>query len=80
MSPRELDLDELEQAAEALSQPARYAVAIFYEGELLCTCNGTYPDRLRAEKLAAEKRRMFPRHTVRVLRGETTWTEEATAA
>jgi hypothetical protein len=77
VSPREIAADELDQVVVAMAAPERWAVAVFFQGELLCVCNGTYPDESKARAVAAEKRRMFTQHEVRVYKSETFWTEAA---
>jgi hypothetical protein len=73
MSPRGLEDDLLYQASAELEAPERFAVALFYNDELVCVCNGRHPNREHADRAAAEKRRALPTHTVKVFRAVTTW-------
>jgi hypothetical protein len=64
-------------AVITLDEPVRWGVLLLFDGEVLGNARDLYPSEGAARARAAELRRRFPRHEIRLIRRTVVWTEES---
>jgi hypothetical protein len=64
-------------AVMALDEPVQWGVLMLYDGEVLGNARVLYPSEAAARARAAELRRRYPRHEIRLIRRTVVWTEES---